>query len=339
MAEFWLGHSDLFPAGARVEKIVVQSGKQITLELKDWPKDSGKPKLSVSPAPSQVSVSEPVATGGKWRFTVKAHGAGAPRLAAVAADGRALGVLQVFAGPFRNHRPEGEGRDLIADVFRSGDPAKALAFTQLLTNDPDNLFNEKSAANVRHWGELACGTVGKWGGAHLINPKTEYEDQKPGKPGGSLHEPIDLTKKDTKTRADVLYKKGTIDKVGRAIKKNLDSGLPVLVSLAYNVKDMRLDRYGDLVHTGPGAHTVLIVGCNNDGTEFLYVDVWPDGSRLKYTGGPAAYDVFPEKCKQLGVFKVMPDAVRDTDILRTRPDTQGFFAGDSFLEVIFGPRR
>jgi len=63
--------------------------------------------------------------------------------------------------------------------------------------------------------------------------------------------------------------------------------------------------------------------------------------RAPLRGGPAAFKAFPKKCQQLGVFKVMHDAVRDIDILRTRPDTQGPsepFAGDQFLEVILGPR-
>ena len=345
MAHFKIGHSSLFPGGTRLflngdsgpETIWLHSGSQVTLELAEWRAASGTPRLMVDTisGPQVVSISSPVKVGPKWTFTVKAHGNGVNFLAATDASGSlATPQLLAIAGTFLNHFGLAS-QDLLANVFRGSDPARMHAIARMLNNNPDNIFNEKSKANVDRWGELACGTCSKVGGMKLLNPKTDYEDHK--KTGGHLHKPI--TKKGTLARADVLYEPGVIDTLTRATKKNLEAGMPVLVSLAYNVPIMRLEG-GYLVHTGDGAHTVLIVGCNSAGTEFLYVDPWPKGSLLKYDGGPRA-SAFPKTCEHLGVFKVMRDPIRGTDILRARPDTQGPdepFAGDNFLEVIFGPK-
>ena len=320
---------------SRVEKMVMGTGDAVKIELARWSTASGTPALSIPGATRTVTFTAPAKGGSGWQFTITAVAAGSVVLKAADKNGLVLAELEIFAGPIINHGTMEV--DFIADTFRGADAKKKHEMMLLLDNDPDNLFNEHSGANVRQWGDLACGTVSKVGGMRLINAKTEYEDHK--KTGGHIHLPI--KKKGNLTRADVLYAPGVITNVTKAIQKNLTAGMPVLVSLAYSVPSMPLSG-GFLMHTKSGAHTVLIVGCNKNADQFLYVDPWPGGSKLKYRGGPAGLTPFADPCLHLGIFVILKDPVRNIDTLRTHPDNQGpaeEFSGDNYLEVIFGPHK
>jgi len=116
------------------------------------------------------------------------------------------------------------------------------------------------------------------------------------------------------------------------------SGRPVLAGCAYEPKTSML-KEGHLQATRDGGHSVLIVGSNAAGTEFLYVDPFPGGSNLKYTGGVAA-DSYPKECFFLGMFKVdsLQELIGRGPLLRKHWDTNGPWAGERYLEVISGPK-
>jgi hypothetical protein len=102
---------------------------------------------------------------------------------------------------------------------------------------------------------------------------------------------------------------------------------------------------GNLVAYRAGGHTLLIVGCTEDGQEFFYIDPWTGGSMMEYKGGIAG-NTFPGKCVQIGMLSVAFDADRRVtrtgganNIIRTDPDTQALFRyeNNSFLEVVSAP--
>jgi hypothetical protein len=89
---------------------------------------------------------------------------------------------------------------------------------------------------------------------------------------------------------------------------------------------------------GDGGHSVPIVGCSADRKKFLYIDVYQEGSKLKYDGGYTGFNLFPNECDYLGLFEVKADASRGIDILRsTTPGKDTVFQGSQFLEVVKGP--
>lgn len=81
--------------------------------------------------------------------------------------------LTVQVGQFRNHT--GMERDLIAEVYRSADPERMQELNRMLFNDPENLFNENSAGDIKRWGDLACVTVSKVGGAAIFYGQLNYD--------------------------------------------------------------------------------------------------------------------------------------------------------------------
>jgi hypothetical protein len=117
------------------------------------------------------------------------------------------------------------------------------------------------------------------------------------------------------------------------------SGRPVLVGCAYEPQTSML-KEGHLQATLDGGHSVLIVGCNEAKTEFLYVDPFPGGSNMQYTGGIAA-DSYPPECFFLGVFKVntWEEVLGRGPVLCKHHDADGPWGGDRYLEVISGPKR
>jgi hypothetical protein len=230
--------------------------------------------------------------------------------------------LGVQVGQFENHT--GMEHDLIAQVYRSADPERMHELNRMLFNDPNNLFNENSSGNIKRWRPLACGTVSKVGGAAIFYGQLDYGEKEYYK------RPIV-----GKTRANVMIDSATLDRGRNAIAARLAKGQPSIVGLIY--ADSAIQR-GAVNVTGTGGHTVLIVGCSKDRRKFLYIDVWQDGSKLKYTGGYPGRPLFPDTCNELGLFEVQRDATRKIDILRsTTPGDHPVFNGTQFLEVVAGP--
>jgi hypothetical protein len=123
----------------------------------------------------------------------------------------------------------------------------------------------------------------------------------------------------------------------KAILARLAKGIPSIVGLVYD-PTTAITRRGDIDVNGTGGHTVPIVGCSADRKKFLYIDVYQEGSKLKYKGGHAGHRLFPKACDYLGLFEVKRDISRGIDILRsTTPGKGPTFAGSQFLEVVAGP--
>ena len=136
------------------------------------------------------------------------------------------------------------------------------------------------------------------------------------------------------SRDDVKYDTDVMLRARQAIAAHVKRGNPVMVGCAIDPKNSML-KDGHLQATSDGGHTVLIVGCNEGATEFLYVDPYPGGSTMKYTGGIAADSYNPSKCYFLGLFKV--DSQERGPVLSYR-DSDGEWSGLKYLEVISGPK-
>jgi hypothetical protein len=346
MAHFQLGHSTLFPggtkklllktsAGTEEERMVIHTGNKFTLELAEWDAASGNPKIHASKA-GVLTISEPKKSGNKWVFTIKADGAAdTTELTARGSAGADLTTkLKVIAGEFKSHGDWAS--DLIAAVFRGSDPAKMHAIARVLSNYPDNLFNEKSTANERQWGELACGTVAKVGGRKLFFPSLKYSYRQYHK---TIPNVATAAQRAALKREDVKYKEATLKKGLEMIQKRLMKKWPIVVGLTYR-PSWSVQSGGWLKPTDGGGHSVLIVACNDTADKFIYFDPYPKGSKLKYAGGPAGTNAFPVACEFLGLFEAKHDATRGSKVLRQDPATQisgEIFDGDQFLEVVSGP--
>jgi hypothetical protein len=200
-------------------------------------------------------------------------------------------------------------------------PGKIVQLQRLLDNNFDNLFNENSGANIRQWGELACGTVAKVGGIKSFSSRTNYD----------YHRYHTLLREVT-DRSQVTYPAGLIPKAAAAIRAKLKTGVPVLVGVVYNPSNAMLSG-GELEVTRGGGHTVLIVGCDDKVTRFLYIDPYPNSSHLRYEGGISAFP-FKRTCDFLGTFEI-GDLYGRKGILRQSPGCVGVL---SELEIVSGPR-
>jgi hypothetical protein len=350
MAEFRLRHSSLFPGGTRllvnrhagIEKLVLHSGTQVTLEVAGLASPAVTPTLHLSQA-HVVSVSPPTGHGTKRTFTIKGIGTGHTILSASNNAGHNItAALHIYVGAVVNHVRPGAvmEHDLVAKVFRGSDPAKMHVLNRMLANDPDNLFNEKSSENQRRWCPsgscLPCGTVCKAGGQQVFDAGTDYTYEDYYEPIAGMGTPAGRA---GLRREDIKYNPITLDRGCKAIQQRLTRGQPVLVGLTYQPVGI-VTANGTLNVTGSGGHTVLIVGCNADASKFLYIDPYPQGSKLDYAGGPAGANAFPGECDYMGMFELQADIARGCMVLRQSASSvghSGVFAGDQYLEVVSGP--
>lgn len=350
MAHFQLPSSKLLPGGSRLfpsgnsgfERLVLEPGKQVALELAGLAPSAQPTVMTTGSDLTAVTVSKLSGSGSTRHFTITANSPGTTWLAAKDAGGNNLGtnpLFLIFVGHFQNY--PGFSKDLIADVFRSSDAAKMHVLTQTLFNNWENLFNESSEGNQRNWCKdyeqykkrcLPCGTVSKVGGSKIWKP-IGYHYQ------NAYYEPIPQAKRNSSLqRADIKYKDTRIEAACKAIQNRLTTGEPSVVGLVY-YPGTAIRSDGSFLVTGAGGHSVPIVGCDTNATQFLYIDVYPNGSKLKYLGGHAGRNLFPEFCTFLGIFELQSDASRGTKVLRQQTDSGNFFndADDSFLEVVSGP--
>jgi hypothetical protein len=353
MAHFRLGFNRLYPhtrlyvnGNSGTERLVLHTGKQVTLEIAGLAGASVKPKIIPSVA-GKVTISTPSATNNATirKFTVKATGSGKTVLSATDDAGNALTTgadLEVIAGDFLNHT--GMDEDLVAKAFQGGDAGKMHALIRMLFNSDDNIFNELSDANQRQWcrlpdgrpdpnGCLPCGTVAKVGGWKLYDPNLKYTYH-------SYHQQLagmrDAAKRAALKRDDVKMNNDRLKEGRKAIHERLKKGIPSVVGVVY-IPATAMQPSGTFNVTDSGGHTVLIVGCSADEKKFLYIDPYPKGSKLKYAGGVAGHTAFPN-CDYLGLFEFQPASRGTSDVLRsTTPGDSGIFSGDQFLEVVSGP--
>ena len=309
--------TDLLGMSAQLDLIRLPVGRTVTLAQAGTVPDGAKTKLPdiTSSDDRVVKVARILRRGAhEQTFEASATGDGLAWLSCTA--GTPLGVC---VGKFEKHTDM--AIDMIADAFRTGDAVKIVQLQRLLDNNSNNLFNENSDANERQWGRLACGTVAKVGGIKSFSSKTDYAYH-------SYHVPM----KKVESRSDVTYRPGVIAKAAAAIKAKLKTGVPVLVGVVYNPSTAMLSG-GELEVTRGGGHTVLIVGCNDSGTKFLYIDPYPNSSHLRYAGGMNR-SPFTATCDFLGTFEI-GDLYGRTGILRQSAGCVGILTE---LEVVSGPK-
>ncbi|MCC2676262.1 MAG: uncharacterized protein K0R58_3209 [Ramlibacter sp.] len=267
-------------------------------------------------------------TMSKRRFALKAVGEGEATISGKDEHKTIRSPLKVLAGKFKYH--QGMVKDLLAEVGRGTNPYLLYQLQRLLNSNVNNLFNQLNDANVaKMHSALACGRVAKASGEALIGKVVSHSFAK----DSSYHMP---TRKVT-SRDDVEYDPDVMLKARMAIARHVKGGHPVLVGCATEPKTSMLTG-GHLQATRDGGHSVLIVGCSETAREFLYVDPYPGGSTMKYTGGIAA-DSYPPKCFFLGLFKVdsFQELLGRGPVLSNR-DSDGQWSGHKYLEVISGPR-
>jgi hypothetical protein len=199
----------------------------------------------------------------------------------------------------------------------------------LLHSNVNNLFNQLNDPNVAKMdSRLACGRVAKASGEVLIGKVISHSFEKET----SYHKPI--RKVVTPSRDEIEYDPELMFNWRQAIAMHVKGGHPVLVGCATEPWKTSMLVSGHLKATRDGGHTVLIVGCNEENREFLYVDPYPGGSTMQYKGGIAA-DSYPTSFF-LGLFKVDSKSRRGP-VLSNR-DSHGGWSGQKFLEVISGPK-
>jgi hypothetical protein len=301
------------------ELLRLQAGSVVTLMQSGLVLGTKQLPEIVSSDETVVRVSRVASRGStSQQFQITANAPGSAWLSGKSAGSSTVAPLRVCVGNFKNQ--DGLTIDLIASACRSSDPTAILEFQRLLDNISDNLFNENSDANIDHWGQLACGTVAKVGGMQLLSRKTNYSYH-------TYHMPL----KRVDNRSDVQYKPGIISKAAAAIKRQLKTGVPVLAGVVYDPSTSMLQG-GELAVTRGGGHTVLIVGSDEKGEKFLYIDPYPESSKMQYQGGMAAYP-FPV-CNFLGTFEI-GDLAGRTGILRQSAATVGVLGE---LEIVSGPK-
>ncbi|MBX7229773.1 MAG: hypothetical protein K1X48_09230 [Burkholderiaceae bacterium] len=218
---------------------------------------------------------------------------------------------------FTNHKDMSV--DLLAKLANSGDKKKFEVINSLLTNVTENLFNQLSVANVTMYGKgtLACGSVIEAGVKNLWGdgvPMTYY----------SYHKPITLDskektlpKKTSLAWERIAYDDVLLHKARQAIKNKLASGIPVRVG-AVCAPQLGMLAANHLQPNHGGGHFLLIVGCNVNATKFLYIDPYPKGSILKYTGGEVSKP-YLTACEFLGEIEVQnntPHNLKDLNLIK-----------------------
>ncbi|HLX44323.1 MAG TPA: hypothetical protein VKR43_12850 [Bryobacteraceae bacterium] len=332
-SHFQLQNGERFVESTSKEGIVwLHTGVSITLEFVATGSATGADARDViSDTPTVVAVSNLKKTHAKVTFTLTGKGTGVVGIKGK--DGTAKPPsLVVIAGDFKNQTDM--EIDLLADICRDSDPVKTLAVQRLLYNEENNLFNQLNAVNVGKFGKLGCGKVVKASGITLFDQVSEINYEQP------YHEPLDAVK----DRTDVRYTTKTIEKVRNAIKLILHKGIPVRVGVLDSpvgmfVQDQKLIAYY------AGGHTTLIVGCDKNASEFMYIDTWPGGSQMPYEGGIVNTN-FSGPCWYMGRYlaeyyytRLVPgDKAGPPNLIRSDLTTAGSFNGfRNYLEIVSGP--
>ncbi|VTZ51011.1 conserved hypothetical protein [Methylocella tundrae] len=336
MASFELPNGDgqNFLTNSNGERVVwLHVGSQILMDFVT-PAGASSPdrRNVVSPLPS-VSVAVTARSTAKLSFSIKASAAQALTLEGHDANGDIKAKLAVFAGDFKNQ--PGMEIDLLANACRGSDPVKIAKIQHLLMGFDDNIFDQNNSANKKKFGPMMCGAVAKGRSQELFGDTSLLLYEKP------YHEPLDAVTE----RYDVKYKSDTIARVRLAIKALLAKGVPVRVGVLDSPVGMHVEHH-KIIAWYAGGHTVVIVGCDKSASEFLYIDPWGGGSKMKYEGGIAGAAPSVE-CPYMGIFIAQSNGTRrveavDTDepnVLVQKWTTYGSFSsvGGNYLEIVSGP--
>jgi hypothetical protein len=326
------------------EKIGIQVGQAIQLQLiggKDCSIESyqGSGARSDSDNASEYLLAPfrvNSATSDRQRLTVTSDQPGRMRLQARDAAGNLKAALEVMFGDFQ----PSTDKDLIADIMRGGDSLKIHALQRMLNNNLDNIFEQKAPANSHaQFGNMTCGLVAKFRGDQIFGKlaTVEHDWYK-----HSIHEPL---ARRVAARSDLKYRPERIARLKTQIAAALADGKAVRVGVIDAPIGMPVVN-GKLIAYHTGGHTVLIVGCNEAQTEFMYIDPWGNGTSMEYKGGIAG-NKFPHACRHLGLFVLTNDSDRRVtgddgsrpNIMRQSRLTEGTFseARGNFLEVVSAP--
>lgn len=322
-----------FATNSHGEAIVwLPTGVQLKLDFAA-PVGHGADARKVVGGNPAITVTEVDRTPRKLGFAIKASTAGIFKAQGQDAHGGSLGMV-IVAGDFKNH--PGMEIDLLAKVCQAGDALKLLRVQQLLFNQDGNIFNQNSEANLHKFGNLMCGAVAKGRAIELFGEVNVLDYTHP------YHEPLGAGP--VADRSEVKYRSGIITKVRQKIVSFLTKGTPVRVGVLDSPVGMTPHKH-NLIAWEAGGHTVVIVGCDKDGLNFMYVDPWPDGSKLTYLGGIEG--MAPVSCGSMGIFTARKEATRQVagdpmgapNFLVQHRDTFGTFgdANGNFLEVVAGP--
>lgn len=142
-----------------------------------------------------------------------------------------------------------------------------------------------------------------------------------------------------KIRKDLIGKGSTDRKLMEYDAAQLARGVTKIRSLLDGKKPVRVVTiHDDVTYAAPlgtivPQHYITIVGYG-DGNKFLYIDPWPGGSNLSYTGGIGAN---PKKSQFMGILVHGTVGGRLTFVQDS--SSYGSFAGSNgqFLEVVHGP--
>ena len=310
------------------ESIPVHTGNKVALQQWGGADQTGKvmPQLYLAtPNPASANILDLKTTGIIQSFTLHGKSTGTTVLNGKNLEGYdCVFRLQVVVGEYKSY--DNWKVDLLASTLgRSSDGAKIYALQRLLHNNDDARYNQKSEANVSKYGGsmLACGSVCSDVSKSLFGTVSEEWQ--------AYHKPLKKLEK----REDLEYDQTTMQRAVAAIRKHLGEGRPVRVGCTHHFETSMLAKVNGIVQPNrSGGHFVVIVGCNDTGDQFLYVDPWKTGSKLKYTGGIAGSLPMPE-CLHLGLFTLRSEA--RGPVLRQDKKSEFGFTGASALEVVIGP--
>lgn len=298
------------------EKIFLHKGRQITLQQSGNTGGSGEmPIIESAPSNNVVSVTNVVKAGNKQTFNLAAKQPGQIKLIGKKPGSsiNSVAPLTVIVGEFKYHT--GMKYDLLAEVLGKSDDAYKLYYLQRLLNnneDGSNLFNQRSDFYMNKYGkkfhkELVCESV------CIISGEVLFERVHSGRTDlkwsnlGPHHRLYTLLNKPPKSKEDVQYVAGRVDKARQAIANSLFHNIPVVARCAYDpVKAYNASK--NKIDSGKsGGHCLLIVGCNQSQDRFLYIDPFPGLSYSRYAGGivPIA-----TPCRFLGLLKIENSASR-----------------------------
>ena len=342
------------------DRTALTAGKDCEIETTEATAARLRPGIPAALALGQqpIWVADTPATSDPFKFTIFANKAGKTTLTATDRAGAAKATLEVVAGTFDYHSEMKV--DLIADICRGADSFKILALQQMLRSvfvswadaghtlinisNSENIFSQQASPNISSdpkVGTMTCGIVARFRAEQVfpkvLAPSADWYRV------GAIHEPVSSEITD---RKQIKYRPERVETLRGQIIRALNDGNAVRVGVLDDPVASRMaPENGNLVAYRAGGHTVLIVGCTNNGQEFLYIDPWTGGSMMEYKGGIAG-NTFPGQCVQIGKLIVAYDPDRRVtptgganNIIRTHIDTQALFRYDtnSYLEVVSAP--
>ncbi len=338
MAEVTLANGKKFPtAPDGTAGVWLPLSVEVQMGISNLPPDfkpgSADLRDVVPDDPATVSVLRLGRRLGGLDLTLKAKAAGFSLIRIKDKAGAPAGRIGAFCGVVNDHTDMDV--DLIAKVLRGPDVSKHIDL-QLMLYDQKGPFDQHSEANIRKHGTWACGKVVKDSGTATFGSMSPIFYEHP------YHEPV----RRVSARTDLKYTADTIGKVRDEIRSLLKRGTPARVGVVHWPVGMSPIN-GGVVAYYAGGHTVLIVGCNEAKTRFLYIDVIRGGSTMEYKGGIRGSLAPGKPCIYMGVLEAVYDGTRAVgvpkdrtpNLLRQDPNTSGSFshAKGNYLEVVSGP--